>query len=117
MTDTVTVCDLDGLPPGSRRVIEAFGGQIVVFNVAGRLYAVDAVCPHAGGPLSHGRITGARLADTPFEHRWDLEDRILVCPWHGWEFDLETGSTLFDPGVGVAKYEVAVVDGTVLVNG
>lgn len=116
MTARVPVCHSHDLPPGSRRVVEAFGATIVVFNVAGRYYAVDAQCPHAGGPLCHGRITGARLADAPFQHRWGLTDRVLVCPWHGWEFDLETGGTLFDPTVGVARYEIAEDNGELVLS-
>ena len=88
-----------------RAKVSAFGTEIAVFDVGGRLFAVANACPHHGGPLCHGRVTGARFADAPYEHRWEREERVLVCPWHGWEFDLETGESLFDPGVRVRTFE------------
>jgi nitrite reductase/ring-hydroxylating ferredoxin subunit len=63
------------LPPGSVAEVEIGGRTIALCNVAGELFAVDGICPHAGGRLGHGALHGY----------W------LVCPWHGWEFDCRTG--------------------------
>ena len=49
------------------------------------------------------------LPSDPLEYVWGLDDQILRCPWHGWEFDLETGKSLFDPeGERVKTYAVVV---------
>lgn len=114
--DRAAALPADALPPGERATVRAFGTEIAVFNVAGRLFAVANSCPHYGGPLCHGRITGALSADAPYEHRWDAERRVLICPWHGWEFDLETGTALFDPAVKVRTFEVDVEEGEIVLR-
>ena len=112
--DEVDVLAAGELPPGTRRTVEAFGTEVALFNVDGRLFATANACPHHGGPLCHGRITGARMADRPYEHRWERDSRVLVCPWHGWEFDLETGQSLFDPAVTVRTFDARLEDGEVV---
>jgi nitrite reductase/ring-hydroxylating ferredoxin subunit len=116
VSDSVAVLAASELPPGGRARVEAFGTEVALFNVDGELYALANACPHHGGPLCFGRITGARVADAPYEHRWERESRIVVCPWHGWEFDLETGRSLFDESVGVRIFDVHVEDGAVRVR-
>jgi nitrite reductase/ring-hydroxylating ferredoxin subunit len=114
VTGRVAVLAAAELPPGARAKVEAFGTEVAVFNVDGELFAVANACPHHGGPLCHGRISGTRLPAGQYEHRWGRENRVLVCPWHGWEFDLETGRALFDPAVGVRTFDVEVEDGRVV---
>jgi nitrite reductase/ring-hydroxylating ferredoxin subunit len=106
--ERAAVLAADALPPGGRAKVEAFGTEIALFNVGGELFAAANACPHHGGPLCHGRITGARFADAPYEHRWEREARVLVCPWHGWEFDLESGEALFDPSVKLRTFDAHV---------
>ena len=112
--DREVVLAADALEPGERAKVEAFGTDVALFNVGGRLFAIANACPHHGGPLCHGRVTGARFAEAPYEHRWEREARVLVCPWHGWEFDLESGETLFDPSVKVRTFDARVEDGEIV---
>lgn len=116
MSDGVPVLDADELGPGMRATVEAFGTEIALFNVARRVFAIANACPHYGGPLGRGRLTGARVADVPYEHRWERENRIIVCPWHGWEFDLETGAALFDSRVRVRTFDARAEDGVIVVR-
>ena len=102
------------LADGGRSVVEAFGTTIAIFNVRGSLYAVNNRCPHRGGPLCHGLVGGAPLPSEPHRYVWGLEDRVLTCPWHGWEFDLASGETLFDRRVAVRGYDVAIEGGDVV---
>ena len=88
--------------------MHAFRTEIALFNVGGALFVLANACPHHGGPLCHGRVTGTRVADGPYDQRWEREGRILVCPWHGWEFDLETGRAVFDESVRVRTYDARV---------
>ncbi len=101
------------IPPGGRKIVEVAGRSIGVFNVNGRFYAVRNSCPHQGGPLCLGPTMGLVSADGPGEFRYEREGEILRCPWHGWEFDIRTGQSWFDPArVRVRRYEVAVEPGT-----
>lgn len=99
------------LPPGSRKLVEVVGRSIGVFNVGGEFFALRNSCPHQGGPLCVGHLTGFVTATAPGVYDYSREGEILRCPWHGWEFDVRTGRSWFDPAkVRVRRYEVAVVD-------
>ncbi len=84
-------------PPGSRRCVTLEGRRIALFNVAGRYFGLLDRCPHQGGPLSEGVLTGLVEAEEPGAYRFSRPGEILRCPWHGWEFDLATGESRFDP--------------------
>jgi nitrite reductase (NADH) small subunit len=116
VTDAVAVLPAADLPPGGRATVEAFGTEIALFNVDGALFALANACPHYGGPLCRGRVTGTRLPSEPYEHRYGREGRVLVCPWHGWEFDLETGRAVFDEDVSVRVFDISVEDGSIVVG-
>ncbi|HJZ48913.1 MAG TPA: Rieske (2Fe-2S) protein [Roseiflexaceae bacterium] len=97
------------LPPGERTIVEVEGRSIGVFNVHGRYYALRNRCPHQGAPLCLGAIKGMALPSKPGEYRWGREGQILRCPWHGWEFDILTGRSIFNPHrMRVRTYEVTV---------
>ena len=84
------------IPPGGRKIVEIQGRSIGIFNVKGTLIAVLNRCPHEDAPVCRGRLTGTTLVSAPGEFQWGREGEILVCPWHGWEFDLTTGACLTD---------------------
>jgi nitrite reductase (NADH) small subunit len=97
------------LPPGERRIVEADGRSIGVFNVGGRYYALRNSCPHQAAPLCLGAIKGMTMPSKPGEYVWAREGEILRCPWHGWEFDITTGRSIFNPHkTRVKSYEVTV---------
>jgi 3-phenylpropionate/trans-cinnamate dioxygenase ferredoxin subunit len=103
------VCRVSELPPGERRIVEAEGRSIGVFNVKGAYYALRNRCPHQAAPLCLGAIKGMTLPSKPNEYIWAREGEILRCPWHGWEFDITTGTSIFNPHrVRVRTYEVTV---------
>jgi|HubBroStandDraft_1064217.scaffolds.fasta_scaffold1264592_1 nitrite reductase/ring-hydroxylating ferredoxin subunit len=88
------------LPPEGKAVRVDVGGRpVAIFRVGGNLLAIDARCPHVGGPLDQGTVEGSSV----------------VCPLHGSKFDLETGAVQDGPArSGVASYSVRV-EGTTLV--
>jgi 3-phenylpropionate/trans-cinnamate dioxygenase ferredoxin subunit len=98
------------LPPGRRRVVTVGRREIVVVNSNGALYAVFNRCPHQQAPLDRGIVSGATVqpADAPVgTFAYAFEGRILRCPWHHYEFDLDNGSCLADPArMRIAVYEV-----------
>ncbi len=74
---------LSEIPEGGSIRREVHGREIALYRIDGVLHAIDAVCPHRGGPLDEA----------------DLEDgRIIACPWHGWRFDITTGLSPTHPG-------------------
>lgn len=92
------------------RIITHETVSIGLYLVQGRFYAVRNQCPHMGAPLCRGRL-GATYrpkgaAPQPFEEV--LSDRVLRCPWHGWEFDIATGKGLYDAKGRVPTYPVRV---------
>ena len=93
---------VEEIPPGEGRTFVVAGTQIAVFRLRdGSLRAIDAVCPHKGGPLADG------LAD----------DQVVVCPLHGHTFDLSSGSEVTGAALSVRSYPVQEVDGTIHVTG
>jgi len=80
-------------PPGSRRLIEVDGRAIVVFNVKGEYFALLNKCPHNGGSLAAGVVTGLLQSHAPGTYIYTREGEIIRCPWHGWEFDVKTGKS------------------------
>jgi 3-phenylpropionate/trans-cinnamate dioxygenase ferredoxin subunit len=97
------------LPPGARRIVEADGRSIGVFNVGGRFYALRNSCPHQAAPLCLGAIKGMTMPSKPGEYVWAREGEILRCPWHGWEFDITTGRSIFNPHkTRVKSYDVTI---------
>jgi nitrite reductase/ring-hydroxylating ferredoxin subunit len=103
------VATVDEIPPGGRKIVEAGGRSIGVFNLGGDFFALRNSCPHEGGPLCVGPICGFVIADQPGEYHYSRQGEFLRCPWHGWEFDIRTGQSWFDPArVRVRRYEVTL---------
>jgi len=104
------VARVEEIPPGSRKLVDLEGRSIGVFNVGGQFYALKNSCPHQGGPLCLGPTIGLASSDVPGQPiRYERVGEILRCPWHGWEFDLATGRSVFDPEhTRVKSYPVEV---------
>ncbi len=110
------VCQTSELPPGSRRIVELDGRSVGVFNVGGQYFALHNRCPHTGGALCEGPLTGTALPTEDFKYHYGMEGRVLRCGWHGWEFDIETGQALSDPRVRARTYPVTIEDNQVVVH-
>jgi 3-phenylpropionate/trans-cinnamate dioxygenase ferredoxin subunit len=105
------VATVDELPPGQRKIVEIAGRSIGVFNVGGEYFALRNRCPHQGGPLCLGQLAGAVSSSGPGMYTYSRHGEMLRCPWHGWEFDIRTGQSWFDPaGVRVRRYDVTIED-------
>jgi nitrite reductase/ring-hydroxylating ferredoxin subunit len=88
------------LPPGSVTEVEGPDARYAVCNLDGKLFCLDGTCPHAGGPLGQGALNGS----------------MLVCPWHGWEFDCRTGVNDFDEDVQQTMFPVIVEGGDIFIE-
>ncbi len=80
------------IPPGTIREFQLDGKTVALANVSGKFFAIHSVCLHRGGPLGEGI----------------LEDNVVTCPWHGWQYDVSTGKVVQNPSVGVECYAVEV---------
>lgn len=103
------VCTVTEMPAGKREIVQVGGRSIGVFNANGNYYALRNTCPHQGAPLCLGRLTGTTLSSPPGTYHYGREGEILACPWHGWEFDITTGKSLYDPNKCLVKvYDVTI---------
>ena len=96
----VRVAAAADVPAGEGRVIDANGRSLAVFNVDGAYHVIDNACPHRGGPLGDG----------------DMDGPLVLCPWHGWRWDVTTGANANNPAVKVACFPVSVESGEVFVE-
>ncbi|OGX35211.1 MAG: hypothetical protein A3C36_03110 [Omnitrophica WOR_2 bacterium RIFCSPHIGHO2_02_FULL_52_10] len=95
MGEMVKVAQKKDVAQSKGVAVEAGGRKVALFNVGGKYYAIDDECTHAGGSLSEGELDG----------------HTVTCPWHGAEFDVQTGQVVGAPAdVDVKGYKV-VVDG------
>jgi 3-phenylpropionate/trans-cinnamate dioxygenase ferredoxin subunit len=85
------------IPPGGRKLVSVRGRDVALFNVGGEFFALLDRCPHQGGSLCRGKLVGLVEGDGPGRYRYSRQSEIVRCPWHGWEFDLRTGRSQFDP--------------------
>lgn len=102
---------------GSRVIAQVEGWEVAVFRVDGELHALSNFCIHESGPLCEGQLTGRMNRDDDAgEWRYESEARCIVCPWHGWTFDVTTGVNVDDDTYAVPTYEVEERDGDVFVT-
>jgi len=85
------------IPDNGRLVVDIGDRTIGIFRVAGKLHAYENTCPHMGGPVCQGLVIPAVrevLNDKQVStgYRFDESEMRIVCPWHGYEFSIETGS-------------------------
>jgi nitrite reductase/ring-hydroxylating ferredoxin subunit len=87
-----------------------------VFNIGGQFYALHNRCPHAGGNLCQGPLTGTALPTDQREYVYGLEGQVLRCAWHGWEFRVDTGECLASPRMRARTFPVTIEDGMLVVH-
>lgn len=102
------VCKVSDLAPGERRIVSLAGLSIGLFNLDGHYVAVHNRCPHKGGALCEGPLTGTTVPVRDTEYVYGHDGHILRCAWHGWEFDIATGRALVDPRLRARTYPVTV---------
>jgi nitrite reductase/ring-hydroxylating ferredoxin subunit len=82
---------LSQLPPGRAVEKQILARRVAVFNHDGRLIGLESDCKHMRASLAKG---GA------------ITDGQLVCAWHGWKYNIETGECINMPGFKLKKYDV-----------
>ena len=100
-----TVSDI---PPGNKKIVNAGGKSIGIYNLNGEFYAIRNVCPHQNAGLCEGITTSYITSSYPGEFHFEREGEIVRCPWHFWEFDIKTGEMVLDPKTRTKIYDVSV---------
>jgi nitrite reductase (NADH) small subunit len=97
----VTVGRVGDVPEGRGATVELDGGkELALYNVGGEFFCVENFCPHKGAPLADGTLCG----------------HTVECDWHGWRFDVRSGSCLNRPDEAVETYEVVIEDGWIKIR-
>ena len=109
------------IPEKGRLVVDIGDLTIGIFRTGGRLYAYENTCPHQGGPVCQGLIIPAvREVLTPEQmatgYAFDESDLRIVCPWHGYEFSIETGRHPGCAEVHLRSFPVHEENGVVYVS-
>jgi len=100
MPHHVRVAAVSDVPPGTAKEVMADDQVVALYNVEGTFYALDGVCPHAGGPLGEGTVHGT----------------VVTCPWHGWQFDVKSGENCLNRQMTHKSFAVKVEGDDVLVE-
>lgn len=116
-SNAVAICSAEECKPGQRITVEIDGLEIAIVNSEGKLYAFQNKCPHQGVSLAFGAFGGMMLPSEPGEFIYGCDNEIMRCPLHGWEFDMNTGKSVFDPGrVAIKTYRIQEVDGSIVLS-
>ena len=75
------------------KMVVVNGRHVALFRLGDEFHAIDNLCLHKAGPLCEGRID---------------ENDVVTCPWHGWSYEVRTGTLVQDPRVGVSKHDVRI---------
>lgn len=93
---------VDDIPENGSIAVQAGRHLVAVFRVRDRFFGLHAVCPHKGGLLCGGEV---------------VADKMMVrCPWHHWNWRIDTGELETDPRQKVRRFEVKVVDDEVVLS-
>ena len=101
MTEYV-IGTIDEFPPGKAVAVQAGRRTIAVFRLGDDFFAINNTCPHKGASLCDGEVL--------------VDDKVVRCPWHHWNWRLDDGRLESDPRQGVRVYRVAIEDGEVIVS-
>ena len=97
----VEVAKKSEIPEAGAIAVEVEDKRLALINLRGEIYAIDDDCPHEGGPLSEGTISGEEIE----------------CPWHTSHFNIKTGRVTIDPATeDVATYRVRLIGDAVEVE-
>ena len=100
MPNFVKAAKVSEMRPNEGKFFELDGRTFALFLVEGKYYCVDNTCLHRGGPIWEGFLDGA----------------VVACPWHGWQYDLDTGQCKGRPSAKLVTYEVRVEGDDILIG-
>lgn len=115
------VGSVDDIAEASGALVDIGGVEVGVFRYQGRFVAYANRCVHQGGPVCTGELLGATKVDLTddkevIRERLDESEMRLVCPWHGWEYDLATGQVAHNRRLRLRQFDVTVEEGMVYID-
>jgi nitrite reductase (NADH) small subunit len=98
---------------GDKKIVPNGNSEIGVYFVKGGWHAYQNLCPHQGGPACEGllmaKVEEVIADDKTYKGmRFNHDEMHIVCPWHGWEFDIANGEAVADRKWKLRKYDVEV---------
>ena len=96
----LVLCASDALMESTPVEIVASGKVFAVVSVRGQISVLDGICAHAGGPLGKG----------------SMRNNIVTCPWHGWQFNVETGRHCLNDRICQTTYPARIENGFVVID-
>lgn len=100
MSQWIPLCKVNDCPPGEGCEYTVAGRVVALFHVDDKFFALEGVCPHQGGPLGKGSLSGC----------------IVTCPWHQWRFDVTNGENQITPHIVQPCLPLRIEEETVLVD-
>lgn len=121
MPDDVFVAKLMDFEDGGRRLVGAGNRSVGIFRRGDSFFAYRNRCAHQGGPVCMGKVMPRVEAVVDADRQvigecFSETETHLVCPWHGYEYDLESGVCNVDPALRLEAHEVVLRDGGVYVR-
>jgi nitrite reductase (NADH) small subunit len=98
------------------RIVRVGGQEVGIVRRGDQVRAIRNACPHQAAPLCAGTIRSHLAGAGPGLVSEPTGSVVIACPWHGWEFDIETGRSTWDPRYRVRTYPTSVRDGRVWVE-
>ena len=95
-----SVAQVSDIDEGASKIVSVEGLEVALFKIQGRIYAIDNICPHRGGPLGEGSLEGS----------------IVTCPWHAWQFDVTNGACKTVPESRQRRYSVKLQGNDILLE-
>lgn len=90
MGEWMRVAKKSEIPTDTGKLVQLGGQEIALFQCEGKVHAISNLCPHQGGSLSEGGLKG----------------KEVMCPWHGWTFDVTNGNCTFNLRVKAVTFSV-----------
>jgi nitrite reductase (NADH) small subunit len=107
-TKEVRVGTVDEFTSSALKIVDIDGVEVGIVRMNnGEFRAVRNICPHRGAPICKGFIGGTWPPSDAENLKYDLDGQVLVCPWHGFEFNLNDGQELFQtPATRLRMYPI-----------
>lgn len=115
------LCAASDLSDTTAKIFEIDGVEIGVIRHKDQVVAYRNICPHQGGPVCEGLKMPKVCVEfdekrRPLRQNFDTNELHFVCPWHGWEFRIETGEAVGDPKIRLSRYKVVERDAQIYVE-
>src|SRR4051812_33009138 len=100
MPEWIKVATVHEIPESTGLEVVAGDRIVALYRINDQVFALDGICPHAGGPLANGRV----------------QNQIVTCPWHGWQFNVTTGRHCLNANLSQPRFNVKIENEDVLVE-